>query len=177
MRLFRLFSRKAKIYEIDEAVIGIGSQKIKIKPNYEDLQMAYKLWVELSTRKIGLPIDLENDVIFEIYDSWYEFFKLTRNLIKEIPIAKIRKNKSTREIVQISIKILNVGLRPHLTKWQAKFRKWYNNEFLKDGNKKLSPQQVQQKFPEYKILIEEICEVNKKLIKYKDILKEIAIET
>jgi len=116
MKLFKSFWRKVKAYEIDEAVIGIGDQKVKIKPNYQDMQIAYKLWVELSTRKIGLEIDLENDVIKEIYKSWYEFFKLTRELIKEIPVSKIRKDESTKELVRIAIEVLNEGLRPHLTK-------------------------------------------------------------
>src|SRR3990172_10667033 len=72
-------------YEVDEAEIGIGTQKFKIKPNYQDMQIAYKLWVEVSTRKIGLDIDYKNDVIIEIYHSWHEFFNITRDLIKDIP--------------------------------------------------------------------------------------------
>src|SRR5689334_1566615 len=55
-------------FEIDETELGIGSQKIKIKPSYEDIQIAYKLWVELSTRKIGLPLDFENDVVLEVFN-------------------------------------------------------------------------------------------------------------
>ena len=164
-----------KVYEIDEAVIGIGDQKIKIKPNYEDMQIAYKLWIELSTRKIGLPIDFDNDVIIEIYNSWYEFFRITRELVKEIPVSKVRKNKSTRTIVRIAVEVLNEGLRPHLTKWQAKFRKWYTEEIEKKENKGLPPQEIQQKFPEYEKLINEMQEVNKKLIEYRKILKELAI--
>ena len=53
-------------FEIDEAQLGLGEQKIILRPNDTDRQIAYKIWVELSTRKIGLPIDLENDVISEI---------------------------------------------------------------------------------------------------------------
>ena len=90
MGWFSRFRRNVKSYEINEAAIGIGSNRVTIKPNYQDMQIAYELWVELSTRKIGLPIDLDNDVIEEIYDSWYEFFKLTRELVKCIPISKIR---------------------------------------------------------------------------------------
>ena len=56
----KIFKYFRKTYEINEAEIGIGIGKIKIKPNYEDTQIAYKLWVEMSTRKIGLPIDFEN---------------------------------------------------------------------------------------------------------------------
>ena len=59
--------------DIDEVELGIGNQKLKIKPNYQTKQVAYKLWVELNTRKLGLPIDENNDVISEIYDSWYSF--------------------------------------------------------------------------------------------------------
>ena len=59
---------------LDQAEIGIGSSKVTIRPNHLDKQIAYNIWVELSTRKIGLEIDLENDVILEVYNSWYAFF-------------------------------------------------------------------------------------------------------
>lgn len=175
MRLIKSFRRKIKTYEIDEAEIGIGNQKVKIKPNYQDMQIAYKLWVELSTRKLGLEIDLDNDVIKEIYDSWYEFFKLTRELIKNIPVSKIRKDESTKELIRIAIEVLNEGLRPHLTKWQAKFRKWYNTEIEGAENRDLSPQEVQKKYADYEKLVKEIIDVNHKLIEYRKILRELAI--
>jgi len=162
-------------YEIDEAELGIGSAKVKIKPNYEDLQIAYKMLVELSTRKIGLPIDIEHDVIVEVYNSWYEFFKVTRELIKDIPAAKIRRSKSTCDLVNIAIEVLNIGIRPHLTKWQARFRRWYENESKSEANMRLSPQQIQQKFPDYKLLLEDMQSVNKNLIKYKDALNRIVM--
>ena len=182
--LFKLFKNiflkeddnLSKVYEIDEAMIGIGNQKIKIKPNYEDIQVAYKLWVELSTRKIGLSINFENDVIVEIYNSWYEFFKITRELIKEIPVSKVRKNESTQALVRIAVEVLNEGLRPHLTKWQAKFRKWYTEEIEKEENKGLAPQEIQKKFPEYEELINEMQEVNQKLIEYRKVLEKLVIE-
>lgn len=164
-----------EIHEIDETMIGIGKQRVVIKPNYVDMQIAYKLWVELSTRKIGLPIDFQHDVIVEVYNSWYEFFKITRDLIKEIPISKIRRNESTKEIVKISIDVLNEGLRPHLTTWQARFRKWYTNEVNNAEYAALAPQDIQKNFPEYRSLIANMQEVNQKLIQYRGILEKIAI--
>lgn len=166
----------SKSLEIDEAVIGIGNSKIKIKPNYEDTQIAYKLWVELSTRKIGLPIDFENDVIMDIYSSWYEFFKLTRELIKVVPVSKIRKYESTKKLINIMIAVLNDELRPHLTLWQARFKRWYLSELEKDNNKHICPQDLQKKFPEYKKLTKDMEDTNQKLINYREILKEIAIK-
>ena len=176
MGWFSRFRRNVKSYEINEAAIGIGSNRVTIKPNYQDMQIAYELWVELSTRKVGLPIDLDNDVIEEIYDSWYEFFKLTRELVKCIPISKIREDESTRELVRIAIQVLNEGIRPHLTKWQARFRKWYSAEINNEGNTHVSPQDCQKRFPEYAELTKDLVEVNKHLMEYGHILNELAID-
>lgn len=159
--------------EIDEAEIGIGQGKLKFKANLEDLQIGYMFWVELSTRKIGIPIDESNDVIVEVYNSWYEFFGSSRELIKSIPVSKVRSNQSTREIVRISIQILNKDIRPHLTKWQAKYRRWWDEELKKPENTNLSPQEIQGKFPEFAELISEIKTVNFRLIAYKNRLNKM----
>lgn len=63
-----------KHFDIDEAQLGLGDQSITLRPNDIDRQIAYKIWVELSTRKIGLEVDLEHDVLAEVYDSWHTFF-------------------------------------------------------------------------------------------------------
>ena len=164
-----------KDFEIDEAELGIGNAKVTVKPNREDLQIAYKLWVEANTRKVGLPLDPEHDVIVEIYDSWFEFFKITRELIKEIPASKVKGQESTRKLVTIAVEVLNVGIRPHLTQWQAKFRRWYELESKNSENSKLSPQEIQRKFPYYKVLIEDLNKVNKRLINYQHTLSEIVM--
>src|SRR4051812_3351769 len=52
-----------KTFEIDQAEIGVGNNKFRFRPNLSDKQVAYAIWVELSTRKIGLPIDFDDDVI------------------------------------------------------------------------------------------------------------------
>lgn len=175
MKSFNFFSKKFKTYEINEAEIGSGVGKLKIKPNYQDIQIAYKLWVELSTRKVGLKIDLDNDVINQIYNSWYVFFRLTRELLKEIPISKIKKDKSTRDLVRIAIEVLNEGVRPHLTNWQARFRKWYETENKKEENNFFSPQDIQKKYPKYEELISDMIKVNNKLIEYRKILKNLSM--
>src|SRR4051812_19102774 len=66
---------------------GIG--KVSIKPNYEVKQIAHQAWVELNTRKAGLPIDKDNDVISDIYKSWYQLFGEIRSLTRNIPASKL----------------------------------------------------------------------------------------
>ena len=160
--------------EIDEAELGIGNQKIKLKRDHTDLQIAYKLWIELSTRKIGLEIDLENDVIVEIYDSWYVFFAVARELTKEIPVTKLKRDH-TRAIVELAIKVLNAGVRPHLTRWQARFRRWYDHEAK--NKPELSLQEIQQNYPHYDELVADMMKVNRQLISYKDKLGELVMGT
>src|SRR5438105_7652093 len=111
-------------FEIDEVEIGVGSNKVRIKPNHEDLQTAYRLWVELKTRKLGLLFEEDHDVIVDVYNSWYDFFRITRELIKSLPVAKIRGQESTQMLVGISIDVLNKSIRPHLTKWQDRYSNW-----------------------------------------------------
>lgn len=161
--------------EINGADIGIGNNIIRFKPNEKDKEIAYKLWVELSTRKLGIPLNMKNDVIYEVYNSWYEFFKITRISLKEFPVSKL-KNDNSNEIINISIDVLNGELRSHLTKWQAKYRRWYELELCKKENKELSPQEIQRKFPEYNELVADLKKVNKWLINYTDLLYEIVFD-
>jgi hypothetical protein len=160
-------------FEIDKAEIGIGSGKLSFKPNLADQQIAYAIWVELSTRKIGLPIDLQHDVIWEIYESWHTFFSVTRELIKDIPVSKLR-SESTKKIILLSIDVLNKGLRPHLTFWHARFRRWYERE-LQNSNDGIDPQALQGKYPRYTELRNNLLEVNRSLIKYRTKMAELVL--
>ncbi len=164
------YGRKFSDFEIDSAELGLGDHKVSFRPNDTDRQIAYSIWVELSTRKIGLPIDAEDDVIAEIYDSWYAFFAVTRELIKDIPVSKVRGN-STSKIIDLSVEVLNEGLRPHLTKWQARFRHWYERQM--DNKVDAEPQELQKQFPAYDELVEDILAVNKRLISYRKKMNEL----
>lgn len=149
---YRNFMQK---FEIDQAEVGLGSTKLKLAINETDRQIAYKIWVELSTRKIGLPIDLEHDVIAEVYDSWH----------------------ASEQIVGLSIGVLNDGLRPHLTRWQARFRRWYGKAADHTDFGEQSPQEIQQKFPKYDELQSDLLAVNQRLMAYRKIMYELVVFT
>lgn len=168
-----------KDFEIDEAEIGVGQQKLRFKPNLTDRQVAYAIWVELSTRKIGLEIDFEHDVIAEIYDSWFNFFSVTRELIKGISVSQV-KNRSTQKIISLSIDVLNKGLRPHLTRWQARFRSWYDRALKRyetaPDSEILDPQSLQATFPQFDELKADMERVNQQLIVYRAKMRELVFK-
>ena len=157
-----------KSVTIDEVNLGIGNSSVKFSYSKKDQEIAYKIWVELSTRKIGLRFDKENDVIKEVYDSWYKFFETARELLKDIPGNRI---PYSGDLIELTEKVLNIGLRPHLTKWQAKYRRWYEEELKRDSG---TPQDIQKKYPEYDALVEDLIETNEKMIEYKKLMKRIA---
>jgi hypothetical protein len=164
---------RAPTFEINAAEMGFGSGKISFRPNVKDQEIAYKIWVELSTRKIGLPIDLKNDVVVEVYDSWHTFFAITRELIKDIPVNRV-KHASTRKIITLSIQVLNDGLRPHLTSWQARFRHWYEKQ-LSCAVDDIDPQSLQATYPRFAELEKELLAVNGSLIRYREKMKELVL--
>ncbi|MGA0542972.1 hypothetical protein [Neotabrizicola sp. VNH66] len=168
MRIY--FRQRLTDFQIDSAEFGLGDQKISLRLNDTDRQIAYSIWVELSTRKIGLPIDIEDDVISEIYDSWFAFFSVTRELIKDIPVSKVRTD-STSKIINLSVEVLNEGLRPHLTKWQARYRHWYERQLDKADD--VDPQGLQKRFPAYEALKADMLEVNQRLIRYRHKMNEL----
>jgi len=175
--VFLVYLRRRRTQFADWSVVdaevqlgGIG--RVRIRPSHEDVQIAHKAWVELVTRKAGLPFDEEDDVIAEVYDSWYALFQEMRSLAKEIPAEKLRNSKDTQELVRLLVDALNLGLRPHLTKWQAKFRHWYEAAVKQNDGK--SPQEVQKLYPQYSELVNDLKNVNKQIVEYAAVIKQIA---
>jgi hypothetical protein len=171
----RGWRRSLKSFEIEKAELGIGAGKITLRPNEADRQVAYQIWVELSTRKIGLPIDLQNDVVAEIYNSWHQFFTVTRDLIKSVPVSRAADD-STRKIINLSIEVLNEGLRPHLTLWQARFRAWYDQQLNASTGTYVEPQDLQAKFPRFQDLSTDLMNVNQNLVAYRAAMRRIVYD-
>ncbi|HEY2954165.1 MAG TPA: hypothetical protein VGK89_02810 [Candidatus Eisenbacteria bacterium] len=169
LAVFRWRRRRFSVVSLDVSLGGIG--KAQLRPREEDIEVAHKIWTELVTRKAALPIDPEHDVISEVYDSWYRLFGRIRELVGEIPARLVREDPATRELVRIATDSLNKGLRPHLTRWQARFRNWYANQ--SEALKTTSPQEVQRRFPEYRELIADLQRVNQELIQYAGELQKL----
>ena len=64
-------------------------------------------------------------------------------------------------------------MRPHLTKYQAKFRRWYANACEEKENSLLSPQEIQSKYPDFEELTEDLQKTINLIKVYKNTLKTI----
>ena len=176
--VYKLLPRdRLSFFVCDSIDVGINGANLKIKKTYQVRQIAYSIWTEMNTRTIGTLIDKDNDVIVEVYKSWYEFFSITRNLIKEIPVPQVKK-KDTQALILLTSSMLNDDIRQHLTKWQAKFKRWYALELKKESNNDKSPQEIQRSYAvceseNYDLLLNDLLTVNRKIIMYKQKLEEL----
>ena len=163
----KTIGKKFKVVNMNISIAKIGSVSIEINKNIS--KIAHKAWIEIMTRKVGLVFEEDKDVIVEVYNSWYQLFGIIRDLLKDIEPK--RRDLNMEKLEDILIKVLNDGLRPHLTKWQAKFRKWYENESKQHEN--LSPQEIQRKYSGYNELISDLKETNKQMVQFAEELKKI----
>ena len=174
-KLFDFWGIKVKLGESWKTVeknAKIGNVTIRSVPVLEDKDIAYRLWIELTTRKIALPLDKENDIILEVYDSWYPFFGLARETLKEIPAHLLSKPDIQKIISIVKDQILNKAMRGHLTLWQGKYRKWYDD--LSDSDKKdKTPQEIQNNYPEIRQLLEDMSKTNEFIINEANKLKKL----
>ena len=161
-----IFSIKLKNHTIKTKKIefSLAGQKItyEIARDFSNLEIAYHIYIELITRKAALPFDEENDIILEVYNSWYQLFGIIRNEIKSVNGSVLLNKNRTLPLIEITTKILNDGLRPHLTKYQGRFRNWLD----KHPDPDITPQELQRLYPEYTTLITDLKNVNIALVNY-----------
>ncbi len=157
-------------YKITFKVPGLEFEKT-IERNFNNVFIANRIYIELNTRKAAIDIDETQDIIVEVYDSWYSLFSIIREEIKNIPGELLRNNPSTDNLIEITTKILNKGLRPHLTIYQAKFRRWYEHAITKEENIHNPPQKIQSEFEDFDVLVTDMKHVSALLIEYSDELK------
>lgn len=165
------FIKKKLNVKINEVTFNVGIGSITITNNKEVAKIAHNAYIEIITRKVGLKFEDDKDVIVEVYDSWYAMFGIIRNLTKDIEMNKY--NEEVQKLEQVLIDVLNSGLRPHLTTWQAKFRKWYVEFDSSEYEDVHTPQQIQRKYPEYNELISDLKNTNEKMLEFAKQLKKL----
>ncbi len=144
---------------------------ITFEASNQDRRVAWQLYIQLKTRKAALPFDEEFDVIAEVYDSLRELFPIIRELLSNLPLHEIIRQ---RGIAGLVLRVQNDGLRPHLTRWQADFRRWWEQACNDPANRGSRPQDIQRTFANYNELVNDLRQMNVELNKYAEDLLKIA---
>ncbi len=168
-RPWRLLYRRWRVFEIRPTFLGTTW---RIERDRETARLAQEAYVELITRKAAIEFEEDNDVLTEVYDSWYALFGEVRRLARQLDADDIAGNADLRQLHDLLVAVLNEGLRPHLTRWHARFQRWYLAEA--DAHPGASPQEVQRAYPDYDELVASLREANQLLIGLAGELKKLA---
>ena len=144
------------------------NQTFKIWRNKKLIDSARIGYVEISNRKICFKFEEKYDSISEIYNSFYDCFKILRDVLKQL-------NKDEENEGKLYLKIenfLNLTLRKQLTIHQKPYREWlekqkkekdYQNEIIE-----------QKKYSNYNQIIQGINKINVKALELKNDFYSIA---
>jgi len=168
-RPWQLLRRRWRVVRISPMFFGT---RWYIERDRQTAMLAHEAYVELITRKAALEFEEDDDVLTEIYDSWYALFGEIRRLARQIDADEIATNADLRRLHDLLIAVLNQGLRPHLTRWQAKFRRWYATQ--SEERPVASPQDIQRAYPEYEDLVASLRDANGLLIELASELKRLS---
>lgn len=159
-------------YRVSQVSLNLpfGLGNVVYEATDEDRKLAWKLYVQLRTRKAALLFDEKNDVVVDVYDSLHELFPITRELLTDIHLSEAAKRNGVADLV---LRVLNDGLRPHLTKWNASFRRWWDDAIVLATNRGKTPQDIQRQHPNYKQLVDELKAMNIEINKYAEDLLTI----
>jgi len=169
--LLYLLSRRLRHGSAVTFALPFNLGSTTITATYADRVAAWKLYVQLVTRKAAIPFDEEHDTIVEVYDSLRKLFESTRTLLLDLPPSEYGKSNG---LASLMLRVMNDGVRPHLTFWQADFRRWWSASCESSESAGCSPQEIQRRFPRYRALVADLHRTNTELSKFADELLGVA---
>jgi len=94
--------------------LPFGLGKLEFKPDETQQRAAWELYVELTTRIAIQPLGPDEGILREALSSLYGIFGATREILRR---AGPSVAKGPNSLGPVAIEVLNIGIRPFLTKW------------------------------------------------------------
>jgi hypothetical protein len=115
--------------EIDSVEVGLNlgflSIKGEWKPNDQERDAAWELYVELATRIAVVPLRGGEGLIREALTSLYSLFDTTRGILRKYgPVLARPRPAGEYSFGQLSLLVLNFELRPLLARWHPALQDW-----------------------------------------------------
>jgi hypothetical protein len=85
--------------------------------------VAWRLYVEVSTRVSTQPLASDDGLLREALSSLYSLFTTTRELLKSSR-PTVREEKGEQSVEHFAITMLNTELRPFLSRWHPRLKRF-----------------------------------------------------
>jgi len=141
--------------------------KITLVPDTAQQQAAWELYVELTTRVAVQELKEDEGLVREALSSLYSLFNISRGILRKAgpEVAKGGVNS----LGAVAIAVLNVGLRPFLSKWHPILQTY--EEQRPEG---VSPREHEDKWDRIGEVRKELNELREELSIYAAALAQIA---
>jgi hypothetical protein len=101
--------------------LPFGLGEMEWEPDTTERNAAWKLYVELVTRISVQQLDRRQGLMREALNSLYTIYPTTREVLRDAGPAVGATHDS---VGGIAIAVLNIGLRPFMTKWHPALLEW-----------------------------------------------------
>lgn len=163
--LYSFLKDKPKLAEVSVNLpFGIGSATWKTDPTQR--RAAWALYVELVTRIAVQPLEGDTGLLREALASLHSLFDTTREILKE---SGPDVGATSESVGGIAIAVLNLGIRPFLSKWHPLLASWVAGRPPQVGVK-----EHEEKWPEAPKMRAELRSLKEELEKYANALAVIA---
>ena len=111
--------------KLDVRLPGIGGIEGTWEPDESEIRAAWELYVEMVTRTPLGSVSRDEGSARETLTSMYSLFDTTRDILKKHgPSVARPKNGRELSFGYLAVSMLNLTLRPFLTKWHLKLSEW-----------------------------------------------------
>ncbi len=139
------------------------------EPDESERNAAWELYIELITRISVAELKPDEGLLREALTSLYHLFGITRDILRKYGSSVARpKNDSYISFGYLAVAILNIVLRPFLSKWHPLL---LDHEVSKSDS--ISSFEHEKKWGKNEALRRELNRVNIILFQYADILAEV----
>ena len=111
--------------KLDLKLPGIGGVSGTWEPDQSEIRAAWELYVEMVTRTPLGGFSPQEGSVREALTSIYSLFDTTRGILRKYG-PSVARPKSGKELSfgYLAVSMLNLVLRPLLTKWHPQLRSW-----------------------------------------------------
>lgn len=161
---------KLNSVKVELGIPSIGKIEGTWLPDEDEQKAAWELYVELITRISIIDLSPEVGLLRESLSSLHSLFDTTRQILRENgPSIARPKGKDVLSLGYIAITILNLVLRPFLSKWHPLL---LDHEASKQSNiSSLDHEQIWEHYTEFRQSLRNIQYV---LLEYANLLAEAA---
>lgn len=135
-----------------------------------DQQAAWELYIELVTRIAVQELNPAEGSVREALTSLHDIFGETRHILKKYgPTVAQPKGGGSLSLGSIAVQVLNMALRPFLTKWHPLLSAYENTRSHVE-----SPLEHEAKWEKNSELRDELSQLNQSLREYSNLLAAAA---